>query len=161
MAETRKWLRSTGNSPDSLARDTGRRKITGNLSPDFATFSRTGQPEPGDPGQHNTGSTVIVDPATNVFGNPNPHNPANMFTIMAKHYLTKSFNVYADYALTVNSPLSHYDLGAGGRGVTTDCHDASQLAAPDAVNGGFSGNGPRCWAGGRLQGISLGMDWTF
>jgi predicted porin len=120
---------------------------------------------PGDPGQHNTGSTVIVDPATGVFGNPNPNNPANMFTIMGRHTLKKGFSVYADYALTVNSPLSHYDLGAGGRGVTTDCHDAAELAAFDATAaggaGGVSGNGPHCWAGGRVQGVSLGFDWAF
>jgi predicted porin len=116
---------------------------------------------PGDPGQHNTSGNVTVDPATGVFGNPNPDNRANMYTLAVKHNVTKAFLLYADWALTVNSPLSHYDLGAGGRGLTTDCHDASQLAAPDAVNGGFSGNGPRCWAGGHLQGLSIGMDFTF
>jgi len=51
--------------------------------------------------------------------------------------------------------------GAGGRGLTTDCHDASQLAAFDPTTGTVSGNGPRCWAGGRLQGFSLGMNYRF
>jgi len=116
---------------------------------------------PGDPGQHNTSGNLVVDPATGVFGNPNPDNSANMFTVALKHKVTKAFQVYFDWAETLNHPLAHYDLGAGGRGVTTDCHDATQLAAPDAVNGGFSGGGPHCWAGGHLQGVSLGMDWVF
>jgi len=120
---------------------------------------------PGDPGQHNTGGTVITDPATGVFGNPNPDNEANMYTIALKHNVTKAFQLYADWALTLNHPLAHYDLGAGGRGVTTDCHDGSVLAAFDATaNGGAGGvsyGGPHCWAGGRLQGLSIGMDFTF
>ena len=28
-------------------------------------------------------------------------------------------------ALTLNHGNAHYDLGAGGRGVTTDCHDGT------------------------------------
>jgi predicted porin len=120
---------------------------------------------PGDPGQHNTGSTVVTDPATGVFGNPNPDNAANMFTIALKHNLTKAFQVYFDFAETLNHPLAHYDLGAGGRGVTTDCHDGSVLAAFDATaNGGAGGvsfGGPHCWAGGHLKGLSVGLDYSF
>jgi predicted porin len=121
---------------------------------------------PGDPGQHNTGGTVITDPATGVFGNPNPDNSANMYTVALKHKVTKAFQVYFDYAATLNRPLAHYDLGAGGRGITTDCHDGISLAAVD-VSGGPPGppatsfGGPHCWAGGHLQGISIGMDWVF
>ena len=119
---------------------------------------------PGDPGQHNTPGAV-VDPVTGVFGNPHPDNQANMFTAALKHNLNKSTLVYFDWALTLNHPFAHYDLGAGGRGLTTDCHDASQLAAFDPTAnggaGGVSGNGPRCWAGGRLQGFSVGMNYKF
>jgi predicted porin len=120
---------------------------------------------PGDPGQHNTGANVIVDPVTGTFGNPHPDNQANMFTAALKHNLNKATLVYFDWALTLNHPFAHYDLGAGGRGLTTDCHDASQLAAFDPTAnggaGGVSGNGPRCWAGGRLQGVSIGVNYKF
>ncbi|MDB5988599.1 MAG: Porin precursor [Herbaspirillum sp.] len=100
---------------------------------------------PGDPGQHNTD------------GGANTPNGVNMYALAWKHQVDKQFSIYADYALTLNGADAHYDLGAGGRGVTTDCHDGSN---PDV---GFDPNGgaPHCWAGGRLQGISLGMRYTF
>ena len=108
---------------------------------------------PGDPGQHNTP------------GGPNPDNQANMYTVAWKHMLDRNTTIYADWALTVNHPDAHYDLGAGGRAVTTDCHDASQEAAFDPTAnggaGGVSGNGPHCFAGGRLQGFSVGVNFRF
>lgn len=104
---------------------------------------------PGDPGQHNTP------------GGANPDNQANMYTVAWKHALDRSTTVYADWAMTVNHPDAHYDLGAGGRAVTTDCHDGSQLAAFDATTGGVTGDGPHCFAGGRLQGFSLGLNYKF
>jgi predicted porin len=102
---------------------------------------------PGDPGQHNTTGFVAGAP-----------NGVNMYTLAWKHQVDKQFSIYADYALTLNQKDAHYDLGAGGRGVTTDCHDASN---PDTSGFDPNGNGPRCWAGGRLQGVSLGMRYTF
>jgi len=30
---------------------------------------------------------------------------------------------------------AHYDLGAGGRSITTDCHDGSQIAAVNGADG--------------------------
>jgi predicted porin len=104
---------------------------------------------PGDPGQHNT------------TGGPNPDNAANMYTIAWKHALDKSTTIYADWAMTVNHPDAHYDLGAGGRSVTTDCHDASILAAFDPTTGAVTGDGPHCFAGGRLQGFSVGANFKF
>jgi predicted porin len=106
-------------------------------------------PTPGDPGQHNTP------------GGAHPDNMANMYTFAFKHPVNNLLQFYVDYALTLNHPDAHYDLGAGGRGVTTDCHDASQLAAYDPTTGGVSGSGPHCYAGGRLQGVSAGMDFKF
>ena|ERR1035438_8325925 len=47
-----------------------------------------------------------------------------MFTVALKRQLTKRLGVYANWAFTDNGPAAHYDLGAGGRAVTTDCHDA-------------------------------------
>jgi len=108
---------------------------------------------PGDPGQHNTP------------GGPNPDNAANMYTVAYKHAFDKQTMWYADWALTDNHSAAHYDLGAGGRAVTTDCHDGSQLAAFDATAnggaGGVTGDGPHCFAGGRLQGISVGVNYKF
>ncbi|HYR00891.1 MAG TPA: porin [Casimicrobiaceae bacterium] len=108
---------------------------------------------PGDPGQHNTP------------GGSNPDNAANMYTVAWKHMLDRSTTIYADWAMTVNHADAHYDLGAGGHGVTTDCHDASQQAAFDPTAnggaGGVTGNGPHCFAGGRLQGFSVGVNYRF
>jgi len=104
---------------------------------------------PGDPGQHNTP------------GGANPDNAANMYTVAYRHALDKQTSWYADWAMTVNHSAAHYDLGAGGRALTTDCHDGSQLAAFDPTTGGVTGNGPRCFAGGRLKGVSLGVNYKF
>jgi predicted porin len=106
-------------------------------------------PSPGDPGQHNT------------TGGPNPNNMANMYTFAFKHAIDRHTLWYFDWALTLNHPDAHYDLGAGGRGLTTDCHDASTLAAFDPTTGAVTGNGPHCYAGGRLQGFSTGLDLRF
>jgi len=57
--------------------------------------------------------------------------------------------------MTDNHSAAHYDLGAGGRAVTTDCHDGSILAAFDPTTGGVTGDGPRCFAGGKLKGVSV------
>jgi predicted porin len=101
---------------------------------------------PGDTGQHNTP------------GGLNPDNSANMFTLAWKHQVDKQLSFYADFAETLNHTAAHYDLGAGGRGVTTDCHDASN---PDATGFDPNGSGPHCWAGGKLQGVSAGMKYAF
>ena len=69
-----------------------------------------------------------------------------MFTVAIKRQLTKSLNVYANWALTDNGPAAHYDLAAGGRAVTADCHDASDSA------GGLVASNPHCWTGGKLMG---------
>jgi predicted porin len=110
-------------------------------------------PTHGDTSQHNTP------------GGFNPDNMANMYTIAFKHAIDRHVLWYFDWALTLNHKDAHYDLGAGGRGLTTDCHDASQLTAFDPTVAPpaqpISGNGPRCYAGGRLQGFSTGLDLRF
>ena len=64
-----------------------------------------------------------------------------MITANYKHKFSSNLTWYTAVAATINGPNAHYDLGAGGRGVTTDCHSAS---APRAA---WSGNriapGPR------------------
>ena len=112
---------------------------------------------PGDPGQHND-STVVPpggDPATDATAGAHADNRANMFTFAIKNQLSRSLTAYVDWALTANGPAAHYDLGAGGRTVTTDCHDASD------ATGGFAPSNPHCWTGGNLMGVSAGLDLKF
>jgi predicted porin len=106
---------------------------------------------PGDPGQHNTGTLTTVDGA-GVYA-PND-NQADMVTASYKHKFSPNLTWYTAVAATFNGPSAHYDLGAGGRGVTTDCHDAF-----DATGGAFST--PHCYAGTTLAGVSTGIQWKF
>src|SRR5579862_6694889 len=112
---------------------------------------------PGDPGQHNDSNVVPPggDPATDATAGAHANNTANMFTVAVKHQLSKNLLAYVDWALTANGPAAHFDLGAGGRSVTTDCHDASD------ATGGLVGSDPHCWTGGNLMGVSAGMNWKF
>ena len=78
----------------------------------------------GDPGQHNTD------------GGLNSDNAANMYTMAWKHATDQNLSTYVNFAMTVDHSSAHYDQGAGGLGVTTNCHDA---ANPDSS--GFDPNG--------------------
>jgi predicted porin len=99
---------------------------------------------PGDPGgEHN------YDPTTNI-------NSANMYTAAWKHRFDKNLYWYFDAADTVNSHNAHYDLGAGGRGVTTDCHDGTNTVFND-----YSSAGPTTWGGCHLIGVSTGLNYKF
>lgn len=69
--------------------------------------------------------------------------------------------LYFNWAYTDNHSAAHYDLGAGPHGLKTDCHDASTLAAFDPTTGTVTGDGPRCFAGGKLMGVSLGVNYKF
>jgi len=104
---------------------------------------------PGDPGQHNTSINDIGNGAT--AGGLDADNSANMVTAAIKHNFGHDIQVYLAWAYTHNHQFAHYDLGAGGRAVTTDCHDGGLPASGD-VN-----SNPHCWAGGKLMGFSLGM----
>jgi predicted porin len=113
---------------------------------------------PGNLPQHNTFSDST-----------NFDNVANMYTLAWKHQMDKNLSIYANWAETINHRDAHYDLGAGGRGVTTDCHDGSNpldtntpiaVLDPTATFDPASG-GPRCWTGGHLKGISLGLKYVF
>ena len=111
----------------------------------------------GDAGQHNPPASATPDPFLG-FGFSSADNRADMFTIALKHAMDKNLSVYLDYATTRNKAFAHYDLGAGGRSVTTDCHDATN---PDVSGFDPHGGGPHCWTGARLQAISLGMNYRF
>jgi predicted porin len=114
--------------------------VKDNVSVGWAHAGKT----PGDPGgQHN------YDPTK-------PDNHADMYTIAWKHHFDKSFYWYIDAAETVNSANAHYDLGAGGRGVTTDCHDGTTQPFID-----YSSAGPTTWGGCRPKGVSTGMNYQF
>lgn len=109
----------------------------------------------GDPGQHN--SSLTLPP----FGSPGDStgglgvdNSVNFFSVSYTRKIARGVSSYINWAGTFNGPFAHYDLGAGGRSVTTDCHDASD------ATGGESSN-PHCWAGGRLKGISVGLNRKF
>ena len=98
----------------------------------------------GDPGgQHNYNPTST-------------RNYANMYTIAWKYRFDKNLYWYFDAAETVNHDNAHYDLGAGGRGVTTDCHDGTTQAFID-----YSSAGPTTWGGCRPLGVSTGLHYTF
>jgi len=100
---------------------------------------------PGDPGgQHNFFPTTI--------GN----NQANMYTIAWTHQVDKQLSWYIDAAMTVNDGNAHYDIGAGGHGIKTDCHDGTNIVFTD-----FSSTGPTTWGGCRPLGISTGLDYKF
>ena len=88
-------------------------------------------------------------------------NSANMYSLAWRHLVDKYTTLYIDYAMTDNGPDAHYDLGAGGHGVTTDCHDSTPLAAFDPTTGGVTNTGPHCFTGGKLQGVSAGVQFKF
>ncbi len=114
--------------------------VKDNVSVGWAHAGRT----PGDPGgQHN------YNPTTN-------NNFANMYTIAWKHHFDKALYWYVDAADTVNSTNAHYDLGAGGRGVTTDCHDGTTQPFTD-----YSSAGPTTWGGCHEIGFSTGLNYKF
>jgi len=99
---------------------------------------------PGDPGgQHNY--------------NPNStDNTANMYSLAYKHSLDKSLYWYVDLAETVNNGNAHYDLGAGGHGIKTDCHDGTTSQIIDSTSAGNT-----TWGGCRPKAISIGANYKF
>jgi predicted porin len=114
---------------------------------------------PGDPCQANdcivpiNGGAANAPDGTNVATN---HNQADMVTAAYKHQFSKNLTWYTDIAATFNGPSAHYDLGAGGRAVTTDCHDAGTTSA----SGGAFAN-THCFTGTTLVGVSTGLQWRF
>jgi predicted porin len=107
-------------------------------------------PAPGDPGQHNDSTLTTFDGGTFA---PN-NNRADMVTAAYKKMFSPNLTWYVDVAATFNGPSAHYDLGAGGRSVTTDCHDAF------GADGGFAST-PHCYTGTTLLGASTGVQWRF
>ena len=105
----------------------------------------------GDPGQHNDVNLVTADGLSGYASND---NNADMVTANYKHKFGQNLVWYTDVAATMNGYSAHYDLGAGGRAVTTDGHSA------------FGGTGgllsvPHLWTGTTLFGASTGIQWRF
>jgi predicted porin/cell division protein FtsB len=99
----------------------------------------------GDPGgQHNFNPTGIGK------------NQANMYTVAWWHKFDKQLTVYFDAADTANDGNAHYDIGAGGHGIKTDCHDATHNQFTD-----YSSAGPTTWGGCHEIGISTGVSYRF
>ena len=108
----------------------------------------------GDPGQHNDLNLPILDGNTVGAAYASNNNNADMVTANYKHKFGQNLVWYTDVAATMNGYSAHYDLGAGGRGVTTDSHSA------------FGGTGgllsvPHLWTGTTLFGASTGVQWRF
>jgi predicted porin len=114
----------------------------------------------GDPGQHNSAASpnVVIPGLFDPNGGPvaaaSNNNSADMFTATYKHKFGTNLTWYTAVAATVNGQNAHYDLGAGGHGVTTDCHDAF------GASGGLASQ-PHCYVGPILAGISTGIQWRF
>jgi predicted porin len=99
---------------------------------------------PGDPGgQHNYNPT-------------NQDDTANMYTAAWKHRFDKHLYFYVDAAETINNGNAHYDLGAGGRGLTTDCHDGTNTTVID-----YTSAGNTTWGGCHEVGFSTGVNYKF
>jgi len=99
----------------------------------------------GDPGgQHNFNPNGIGE------------NQANMYTIAWWHKLDKQLTWYVDAADTANDGDAHYDIGAGGHGIKTDCHDATHALFID-----YSSAGPTTWGGCHEIGVSTGLSFRF
>jgi hypothetical protein len=114
---------------------------------------------PGDPCQANDCTVPINGGAANAPDGANVatnQNQADMVTAAYKHQFSKNLIWYTDIAATFNGPSAHYDLGAGGRGVTTDCHDAGTN-----FSGGGNLSNSHCFTGTTLVGVSTGIQWRF
>ncbi len=99
---------------------------------------------PGDPGgQHN------YNPTTGA-------NTADMLALGFTWRLDNSVVGYIDAAATLNHSNAHYDLGAGGHGLTTDCHDGTNTVVVD-----YTSAGPTTWGGCRVLGVSTGVKFKF
>ncbi len=99
---------------------------------------------PGDPGGQHNYNPLSRD------------NSANMYTVAWKHRFDKSLYWYLDAADTVNKGNAHYDIGAGGRGLTTDCHDGTNTTVID-----YSSAGNTTWGGCHEIGFSTGVNYKF
>lgn len=101
----------------------------------------------GDPGgQHN------YNPVLEVAGD----NEANSYGFIYRHKFDKQFTWYADAVETISDGNAHYDIGAGGHGIKTDCHDGTNTVFID-----YTSAGPTTWGGCHEVGFSTGVTYKF
>src|SRR5262249_16504715 len=81
-------------------------------------------------------------------------NESNMYTVGYKHHFDKRSNWYAVSDRQQNQTGAHFDLGASGHGITTDCKDAGNAAAVPPQGG-------TCFTGATPQGVSVGLQYSF
>jgi predicted porin len=100
----------------------------------------------------------VGDPGGQHNYNPNGigQNQANMYTFGWWHKLDKQLTAYLNFAETANDGNAHYDIGAGGHGIKTDCHDATHNQFVD-----YSSAGPTTWGGCHPIGVSTGINFKF
>jgi hypothetical protein len=100
----------------------------------------------------------VGDPGGQHNYNPNGigQNQANMYTFGWWHKLDKQLTAYLNFADTANDGNAHYDIGAGGHGIKTDCHDATHNQFID-----YSSAGPTTWGGCHELGVSTGINFKF
>lgn len=72
-------------------------------------------------------------------------NKSNLFAVGYKHHFDPQTTWYVAYAIQKNHDFAHFDLGASGHGITTDCHDEN-------------GN---CFFGGKVQAVTVGATYDF
>ena len=84
------------------------------------------------------------------------NNEANMYTLAWWHKFDKQLSWYLDMADTANDGNAHFDIGAGGHGIKTDCHDATHTPFID-----YSSAGPTTWGGCHEIGVSTGLNFKF
>ncbi len=102
---------------------------------------------PGDPaGQHNFNANFAL------VGD----NLGNTYSVSWRHKLDKQLTWYVDAAETINDGNAHFDIGAGGHGIKTDCHDGTNTVFTD-----FSSAGPTTWGGCHELGFSTGVTYKF
>jgi predicted porin len=107
-------------------------------------------------GWAHAGATV-GDPGGQHNYNPNSTgDQSNMYTFQWWHKLDKQLTMYFDVADTMNDGNAHYDIGAGGHGIKTDCHDATHNQFVD-----YSSAGPTTWGGCHDLGVSTGVSYKF
>jgi predicted porin/outer membrane murein-binding lipoprotein Lpp len=115
---------------------------------------------PGDPCQHN--DCIIPAPDT-VFSDGlltagrGAHNQSNMFSIAYRRTVGPGLVSYINWAGTYNGAAAHFDLGAGGHGIVTDCHDDYDTSGA-ATNQDVV---PHQYTGCKEKAISIGLQKRF
>lgn len=148
------WEEMHRNLPQVMMFQNERQRISDWLAADYVF---NGGADRVAVGWAHAGATV-GDPGGQHNFNPNNlgKNQANMVTIAYWHKFDKQLTFYVDAADTMNDGNAHFDIGAGGHGIKTDCHDATHALFID-----YSSAGPTTWGGCHPIGVSTGLTYKF